>query len=158
MLSLIVISCEMRDPQPPNADRSFRRMTNHEGRKIKSKELFAATYPSFASIVIFAFSTFDTGHPAFAFCAAVLKASSLAPGTLATTSRCTAVIAHPSSSFSMVSVAGVFMLSRFSFARPGEGDSAVEKHAACADEINSSGFVPGPYSNRVAKEYFVFER
>jgi hypothetical protein len=34
-----------------------------------------STYPSFASIVIFALSTFETGHPDFALSAAVLNAS-----------------------------------------------------------------------------------
>jgi hypothetical protein len=34
----------------------------------------------------------------------------------------------------------------------------MEKHAACAAAISSSGFVPGAFSNRVVKEYGVFER
>src|SRR5450631_4115227 len=114
-------------------------------------------YPSFASIVIFALSTFDTGQPAFAFCAAVLKASALAPGTFATTSRWTAVIAQPASSFSMVRVAAVLMLSGVRFAPPSWADSAIEKHAAWAAAISSSGFVPGAFSNRVVNEYGVFE-
>src|SRR6266481_5273034 len=115
-------------------------------------------YPSFASIVIFAFNTLDTGQPAFAFCAAVLKASALAPGTFATTSRCTAVMVQPASCFSIVSVADVLMLSGVRLAPPSCADSAIEKHAACAAAISSSGFVPGASSNRVLKEYFVFER
>src|ERR1035437_3096953 len=117
-----------------------------------SRNLELHFYPSFASIVIFALSTFETGHPAFAFCAAVLNASALAPGTFATTSRCTAVIAHPASSFSIVNVAEVLMLSGVRFAPPSCADSAIEKHAACAAAISSSGFVPGVFSNRVVNE------
>ena len=44
------------------------------------------------------------------------------------------------------------------FAAPSCADSAMEKHAACAAAISSSGFVPGAFSNRVVKEYGVFER
>src|SRR5580693_5747411 len=109
-------------------------------------------------MVIFAFRTFDTGHPALALVAAVLKASGLAPGTFATTSRWTAVMVQPASSFSMVSVADVLMLSGLRFAPPSWADSAIEKHAAWAAAISSSGFVPGASSNRVVKEYLVFER
>src|SRR6266480_1191092 len=107
-------------------------------------------------MVILAFKTFDTGHQALAFCAAVLNASALAPGIFAVTSRCTAVMVHPGSSFSMVSVAEVEMLSGVRFALPNCTESAMEKHAACAAAINSSGFVPGAFSNRVLKEYGVF--
>src|SRR5450755_3113702 len=103
-------------------------------------------------MVIFALSTFDTGQPAFAFCAAVLKASAPAPGTFATTSRCTAVMVQPASSFSMVSVADVLMLSGVRFAAPSCADNAIEKQAACAAAISSSGFVPGVFSNRVVNE------
>src|ERR1700728_581520 len=115
-------------------------------------------YPSFASMVILAFSTFETGQPDLAFWATVLNASALAPGTFATTSRWTAVIAHPASSFSMVSVADVLMLSGVRFAPPSCADSAIEKQAACAAAISSSGFVPWAFSNRVLNEEGVFER
>ena len=105
-----------------------------------------------ASMVIFALSTLETGHPAFALSAAVLKASALAPGIFAVTSRCTAVIVQPASSFSMVSVADVAMLSGVRFAAPNCAERAIEKHAACAAAISSSGFVPGVFSKRVVKE------
>jgi hypothetical protein len=49
------------------------------------------------------------------------------------------------------------MLSGVKFAPPSCADSAIEKHAACAAAINSSGFVPGVFSNRVVNEYGVFE-
>ena len=52
----------------------------------------------------------------------------------------------------MVSVAEVLMLSGVSFAPPSCADSAIEKHAACAAAISSSGFVPGVSSNRVVNE------
>ena len=44
------------------------------------------TYSSFAFIVIFAFSTFDTGHPFSAASAHFWKVAASAPGTLPTTS------------------------------------------------------------------------
>src|ERR1700722_15875402 len=65
---------------------------------------------------------------------------------------------QPGSSFSMLRVADVLMLSGVRFAPPSCADSAMEKHAACAAAISSSGFVPGASSNRVLKEYLVFER
>src|SRR5262249_3778130 len=69
-----------------------------------------------------------------------------------------AVIVHPESSFSMVSVMLVLMLSGVRLAPPNCAESAIEKHAACAAAINSSGFVPGGFSNRVVNEYGVFGR
>ena len=45
---------------------------------------------SFASIVIVALSSFETGQPSLAACAALRNASRLAPGIFAVTSRCTA--------------------------------------------------------------------
>jgi hypothetical protein len=47
----------------------------------------APQFCSFASMVISAFSTFDTGQPLFAAPATLSKACWLAPGTLAVTSR-----------------------------------------------------------------------
>src|SRR5580693_6422088 len=55
----------------------------------------------------------------------------------------------------MVSVTFVPMLSGVRFAPPSCAESAIEKHAACAAAINSSGFVPGPFSNRDVNEYCV---
>src|SRR5580692_7640355 len=112
-------------------------------------------YPSFAVIEIFAFNTFDTGHPFSAASAYFWKVAASAPGTFPTTSIWLAVIVHPESSFSIVSVILVLMLSGVRLAPPSCTDSAIEKHAACAAAINSSGFVPGPFSNREVKEYCV---
>src|SRR5215469_4289493 len=115
-------------------------------------------YSSFASIVIFAFSTFETGHPFSAASAYFWKVAASAPGTLPATSRWLAVIVQPESSFSMVRVTLVLMLSGVRFAPPNCADSAIEKHAACAAAISSSGLVPGAFSNRVVKEYGVFDK
>src|SRR6266498_864327 len=115
----------------------------------------ASGYASFALIVIVAFNTFDTGHPFSAASAYFWKVAASAPGTFPTTSRWLAVIAHPESSFSMVSVTLVEIFSGVRLAVPNCADRAIEKHAACAAAINSSGFVPGAFSNRVVKEYCV---
>src|ERR1700758_3092080 len=47
------------------------------------------------------------------------------------------------------------MLSGVRFALPSCAESAIEKQPACAAAINSSGFVPGAFSNRVVNEYGV---
>src|SRR5258706_86046 len=65
------------------------------------------------------------------------------------------VIVQPESSFSIVRVTFVLMLSGVRFAPPSCAESAIEKQAACAAAINSSGFVPGPFSNREVNEYCV---
>src|SRR5208337_2364340 len=117
-----------------------------------------SNYPSFASIVIFAFSTFDTGHPFSAASAYFWNVAASAPGTFPTTSMWLAVIVHPESNLSSDKVTVVEMLSGVRFAPPSCADSAIEKHPACAAAISSSGFVPGEFSNRVVNEYFVFER
>src|ERR1700692_598306 len=65
------------------------------------------------------------------------------------------VIVQPDSCFSIVRVTFVLMLSGFRFAPPNCAESAIEKQAACAAAINSSGFVPGPFSNREVNEYCV---
>src|ERR1700745_133792 len=62
---------------------------------------------------------------------------------------------QPESCFSMVRVTLVLMLSGVMFAPPNCADSAIEKHAACAAAISSSGFVPGAFSNLVVNEYGV---
>src|SRR5437660_1982654 len=49
------------------------------------------------------------------------------------------------------------MLSGVKFAPPNCADSAIEKQAAWAAAINSSGFVPAAFSNRVANEYGVLD-
>src|SRR5262249_1961837 len=68
-----------------------------------------------------------------------------------------AVMVHPESSFSIVRVILVLMLSGVRLAPPNCSDTAIQKQAAGAAAINSSGFVPGEFSNRVVNEYGVFE-
>src|SRR5438309_12068023 len=103
-------------------------------------------------MVILALRTLETGHPLLASSAALLKASWVAPGTRAVTSSCIVVIVQPASSLSIVRLAVVLILSGVSFAAPSWADSAIEKQAACAAAINSSGFVPGVFSKRVVNE------
>src|SRR3954468_4871583 len=64
---------------------------------------------------------------------------------------------QPLSSFSIVRVAAVLMLSAVRFAAPSCPDKAIEKQAACAAAISSSGLVPGVSSKRVVNEYGVLE-
>src|ERR1700756_5255116 len=106
---------------------------------------------------IFAFSTFETGQPFSAASAYFWKVAASAPGTFPTTSRWLAVIVQPESSFSIVSVTFVLMLTGVRLAPPSCAERAIEKQAACAAAINSSGLVPGAFSNLVVKEYGVFE-
>lgn len=109
-------------------------------------------YSSLAFIVIFAFRTFDTGQPFSAASANFWKVAASAPGTLPTTSMWLAVIVQPESSFSIVSVTLVLMLSAVRLALPSCPESAIEKQPACAAAINSSGLVPAPFSNREMNE------
>src|SRR5580693_1643975 len=64
---------------------------------------------------------------------------------------------NPSPTFSNEIVAVVSILSAFSPTAPSWPESAIVKHPACAAAINSSGFVPLPFSNRVEKEYCALE-
>src|SRR5205807_1342951 len=64
---------------------------------------------------------------------------------------------HPASSLSMVRVAFVLILSGVILAPPSWAERAIEKQAAWAAAISSSGLVPGVFSKRVAKEYGVFD-
>src|SRR2546423_5703145 len=66
-------------------------------------------HTSFASIVIFALSTLDTGQLALASAAMVWNFWASIPGTFAPTFRCTIVIAKPASALSSVTVAVVSM-------------------------------------------------
>src|SRR5437016_14266716 len=57
----------------------------------------------------------------------------------------------------MVRVAFVEMLSGVRLAPLSWAESAMEKQAACAAAISSSGLVPGVFSKRVTKEYGVLD-
>ena len=60
-------------------------------------------------------------------------------------------MANPPSTWSRLTVAVVSMLSAVIPASPRYSDSAIEKHAACAAAMSSSGFVPFSLSNRLLK-------
>src|SRR5579863_4096138 len=64
---------------------------------------------------------------------------------------------QPESSFSRLNVAVVLMLAGVRLAAPSCAESAIEKQAACAAAISSSGLVPGVFSKRVTNEYGVLE-
>ena len=103
-------------------------------------------------MVIFAFKTLEMGQPVSAASAAFMKAAWSAVGTLAFTSRWALVMAKPLSSFSSLIVLVVSMISAVRLAAASWPLSAMEKQAAWAAPISSSGFVPGVPSKRVAKE------
>src|SRR5438034_3014444 len=113
---------------------------------------------SFAARVIFAFNKREIGQPAFAVCAAASNRARSAPGTFATTSRWISVTVQPASSRSIVKAAAVAIESGVRPPLPSSADSAIEKQPACAAAINSSGFVPRPFSKRVLNEYCVSAR
>src|SRR3954454_4836283 len=119
------------------------------------ERLVSRCHPNFAVIEIFAFRTFETGHPFSAASAYFWKVAASAPGTFPTTSMRLVVIVQPESSFSNDNVTVVEMLSAVRFAPPNCPDNAIEKHPACAAAISSSGLVPGAFSNRVENEYCV---
>src|SRR2546430_2749714 len=108
---------------------------------------------SLAAIVIFAFNKREMGQPAFAVCAAASNRARSAPGTFAPTSRWISVTVQPASSRSIVKAAAVAIESGVRPPWLSSADSAIEKQPACAAAINSSGFVPRPFSKRVLNEY-----
>src|SRR6266705_2336093 len=77
------------------------------------------------------------------------------PGIVAVIARCDSVTVGPVGSISKVTVAVVAMESGLKPALPSSDENAIEKQPACAAAINSSGFVPTPFSKRVLNEYWV---
>lgn len=106
-------------------------------------------------MVISAFSKREIGQPDFAAAANASNLPLSAPGTCAVTSRWILLMVQPSANFSNVTVAVVSILLAASPAPYNCPESAIEKQPACAAAINSSGFVPTPFSNLVANEYCV---
>src|SRR5262245_35908157 len=100
---------------------------------------------SFASMVMFALSKREIGHPAFAAFAISKTLFLSCPGTFAATSKCDCVTLKPASVFSIVIVAVVATDSGVMPALPSSAENAIEKHPACAAAISSSGFVPTPF-------------
>jgi hypothetical protein len=107
---------------------------------------------SFASSVISAFSSRDTGQLALASSAISANCGALAPGTHDSLTRCTRVMAQLPPSCSSVTLACVAMRLGVRPARPRAAVSAIVKQPACAAAISSSGLVPCALSNRVANE------
>jgi hypothetical protein len=95
------------------------------------------------------------GQPALAPLAMAVNFASSMPGIFAVMSRCDSVTVKPASVFSNVIVAVVWMDAGVKPALPSSAENAIEKQPACAAAINSSGFVPMPFSKRVLKEYCV---
>src|SRR5476649_278487 len=77
------------------------------------------------------------------------------PGIFAVMSKCDSVTVKPASVLSSVIVAVVLMELGVKPALPSSAENAIEKQPACAAAINSSGFVPTPFSKRVLNEYCV---
>src|SRR5581483_1025200 len=106
-------------------------------------------------MVILALNSLEIGQPSLAFLAACSNLALSAPGIFTLTCRCDEVTAKPESSFSSVTVAVVSMDWAVIPALPSLAERAMLKQPAWAAAINSSGFVPGCDSKRVAKEYGV---
>ena len=95
------------------------------------------------------------GQPVFAAFAAFSNVDLSAFGTFAATSRWINVTANPASVFSKFTVAFVSIESGVRPSFPSSPERAIEKHPEWAAAMSSSGFVPGAFSNRCAKEYGV---
>src|SRR5262245_10477116 len=106
---------------------------------------------SLASIVIVVLRRREIGHPAFAPSSVFVNLAGSAPGLLTRVSRWIDVTVHAPLTFSKLAVAAVSMLSGVNPSFAMKSDSAIEKHAACAAAISSSGFVPFSFSNRCLK-------
>ena len=91
------------------------------------------------------------GQPALAPSAAFWNADGSAFGLLTAVFKWLDVTVHAPLTFSKVTVAVVSMLSGFNPSFAMDPDSAIEKHAACAAAISSSGLVPFSFSNRFLK-------
>ena len=107
---------------------------------------------SLASIVIFALSSFEIGAAALGRLRRLLKRGLV--GVRDLDRRLQVARGDGESAVRPargVTVAFVSMLSAVIPASPRNSDSAIEKHAACAAAISSSGFVPFSFSNRMLK-------
>lgn len=79
-------SSDMGSRVPPSDKRAHGETARSTETIVAGGDLTALIYEaSFASIVILAFSNFDTGHPSFALLAISSNLASSAPGTMATT-------------------------------------------------------------------------
>ena len=87
-------------------------------------------------------SAFDTGQPAFAPCASSWNFASSISGTVAAISSAMRSIAKPPSFMTMRTEAVVSTAWVVKPALSTANENAIEKHAACAAAISSSGLVP----------------
>src|ERR1700675_1469911 len=110
-----------------------------------------------ALTVISALKSFETGQPVSAALTAWSNLALSAPGMLATRSRWLLVMEKPSPTLASVMVAVVSSFCAVMPALPSCADNAMVKQPACAAAINSSGFVPIPFSKRVENEYCALE-
>src|SRR5256886_3382701 len=110
-------------------------------------------YTSFALIVICVFKSREMGHVFLAVSAAVWNFAGSAPGTFAVTSRWIDFTDQPASVLSKSNVAFASISSGRYPAFPSSLEKAIAKQLACAAATSSSGFVPGSFSNRIAKPY-----
>ncbi len=106
---------------------------------------------SLASSVISAFRSLETGQILQAVSAAFWNAASSAPGTLASTTRWALVIVKPPPFIEPEICALVRISSAVSPSAPRTPESCIEKQAACAAAISSSGLVPASSPKRLAK-------
>src|SRR5271157_506465 len=143
---------------PPGTIGAAQRKPRKVSARMESRSVSNRQEISLASIVIFAFSTCETGQPVSAALAASSNFALSAPGIFTVTSRCEEVMEKPASVLSNVIVAVVSMLSAVIPALPNCADSAMLKQPAWAAAMSSSGFVPMPFSKRVLKEYWVLFR
>ena len=107
--------------------------------------------PAVAFIVILALSSFEMGQPLLAVSTAFSNFARSALGIFTVVSRWLEVTANPPPTSSRLTVALVSMLSAVIPSCPRNKDNAIEKHAACAAAISSSGLVPFSFSNRMLK-------
>src|SRR5688500_7370219 len=105
-----------------------------------------------------ALSTRETGQYAFASFAICSNFEASIPGTQPVRSRWIALIVQLPSTCYKESAAFVDNSCGVNPERPRNAESAIVKQPACAAAINSSGFVPGAFSNRVVNEYGVLLR
>src|SRR6185437_7707654 len=113
---------------------------------------------SFASRVICALKSFDTGQFFSASPASRAKDSASILGTFARSVRADLLILKPCPSGSSVTAASVASSVGENPAPSSWKASAMVKHPACAAAISSSGFVPFSLSKRVLNEYGVAAR
>src|SRR5438132_2874191 len=93
------------------------------------------------------------GQVFLAVSAAVWNFAGSAPGTLAVACRWIDFTDRPASALSKARVALTSIRSGRYPAFPSSLEKAIAKQLACAAATSSSGFVPGSFSNRIAKPY-----